>query len=215
MLLLNSNTAALSTDFGSSLGGGFGTLIADLTDPAAPSTVTTFDVDNTSGFSLVLNGATANFPLLNCLFTTSAGSNTFMYTANGAVTVQDLFSTTGAVLNEIDVDGGAVACAVQQELGLLAIAGRSGSRTFISTFPIGTDPMLNTAAPEVVEIATSNTLTQIAFGTGSEVFFTTTNIDLVSVSDAVIEGGGDGGGDGGGGMMVGIVGAILGCFGLL
>ena len=212
VMFVDNDFAALSTDFGD---GDFGTVLIDVGSDS-PSTVVDFEVENSAGASLALEGATANFPLVNCIFT--SGFDTFMYTANGAVTVQNPFST--GVDNEIEVEGGAVDCAVQQESGLLAIAGRSGSRTFISTFPVGTDPLLNTAAPEVVEIATSGTFTQIAFGTGNELFFVTTNGDLVSVSDAVIEGGGDGGSDGGdggsggSGFMMGIFAALFSCFGL-
>jgi len=174
VLMLDQDTAALSTDFPS----GFGTLIVDL---STLQPLRDFRVQNTLGFDL-LAGA-ANFPLVNCLYT--SGDKQYMYTANGALTVQDPFQD--GVLNELDLEVRAFSCDAHPGLGLLVVAGerRSSPGEFsILVYDIRDDPEAPVLVRSRVDLGDER-VTQVAFFRGDDeddVVYTTTNGDIKIVS---------------------------------
>ena len=97
VVLVDANLAALSTDFSGSPR--FGTQMASIEDNSVIF-VRDFRVQDSLGFQSSLRPA--NFPLVNAIYNTEG--NTYMYTANGAIQVQNprladtvtILSTSGA-----------------------------------------------------------------------------------------------------------------------
>lgn len=127
VLLINKTIAAFSTDFNGSPR--FGTMIGNIGDTSVKA-LRDFRVDNSLQFTLALGPA--NFPLVNCWYPLHATNTTmnmtstftsdqqgYLYTANGAVTVQNPWVTGSSIQFFTDLQ--AVACAVNTERRLLMV----------------------------------------------------------------------------------------------
>lgn len=141
--LVNGNLAAMSTDFAdSSLGvPRFGTMMVNLDTVLE---VRNFRVADSLGFNLVIGDT--NFPISNAFYRASTTGATFMYTANGGMTVQDPFEagTTAPINAPEEFIGGsfrAVTISVDQENDLLVVGGLENSvQTIILQYDLSGDP---------------------------------------------------------------------------
>jgi hypothetical protein len=162
VLLVTPTLAAFSTDFadGSNEVPRFGTMMVDLSDEP-PRELHNFRVVDSLRFQFAL--APSNFPLVNSVYETPCAGQTVMYTANGALTSQDPF--TSSTPTEIPIPSFlAVTSAVNQEKkslfvgGVNTATGNSEIRDFTLTDPL--NPMISTITAlagtgRVVSIASS------------------------------------------------------------
>jgi hypothetical protein len=143
ILLVTPTLAAFSTDFGGVPR--FGTMMVDLSDES-PQELYNFRVVDSLGFDLAL--APSNFPLVNSIYETACAGQTVMYTANGALTSQDPFTSDTPI--ELSIPNfRAVTSAVNQEKTLLFVGGlntdtgNSEIRGFTLTDPF--NPLISTS----------------------------------------------------------------------
>jgi hypothetical protein len=143
VLLVTPTLAAFSTDFGGVPR--FGTMMVDLSDES-PQELYNFRVVDSLGFDLAL--APSNFPLVNSIYETACAGQTVMYTANGALTSQDPFTSDTPI--ELSIPNfRAVTSAVNQEKSLLFVGGlntdtgNSEIRGFTLTDPF--NPLISTS----------------------------------------------------------------------
>ena len=129
-LMINSSFVALGTEFADHIIGEsrFGTMMVDLT---IPRNLHNFRVQNSIGHRYSI--APSNFGMQSVLFTSKFSSTIFMYTANGALTVQEATRTGNTI--EIVLDGfTAVMAAVNQNKSVLALGGVDVSGNFLIVF---------------------------------------------------------------------------------
>lgn len=162
ILLVTPTLAAFSTDFADSseVGPKFGTMMVDLSDES-PQELYNFRVVDSLDFNLAL--PPSNFPLVNSIYETPCTGQTIMYTANGALTFQDPFSSGTGTERSIP-NFSAVTSAVNQEKTLLFVGGvntatgNSEIRGFALTDPL--NPLISTitvvaGTGRVVSVASS------------------------------------------------------------
>jgi hypothetical protein len=121
VLLVTPTLAAISTDFADSSNEvpRFGTMMVDISGES-PQELYNFRVENSLSSDFVL--APSNFPLVNSIYETPCEGLTVIYTANGALTSQEVF--TSGTTTEISIPGfRAVTSAVNQEKALLFVGG--------------------------------------------------------------------------------------------
>ena len=175
VLMISNTLVALSTDFGA-FTPEFGTLMVDPSLNALYS----FRVQNSLGTTLSI--APSNFPLVNTVYTTNCGE-TFMYTANGALTIQNAYQS-GTTTEMTFSDGfQAVTDTVDQTRGLLVVGGvMSDGSSQIRFFSLETarSPALQsnytiTDGRRITSVALTSTLLVYAFynGTTTEYGWTT------------------------------------------
>eukprot|EP00978_Attheya_sp_CCMP212_P019356 scaffold54191_cov45-Attheya_sp.AAC.2 len=162
VLLVTPTLAAFSTDFadGSNEVPRFGTMMVDLSDES-PQELYNFRVVDSLFFDFAL--VPSNFPLVNSVYETPCAGQTVMYTANGALTSQDPF--TSGTTTEIPIPSfRAVTSAVNQEKkalfvgGVNTATGNSEIRDFTLTDPL--NPLISTITAlagtgRVVSVASS------------------------------------------------------------
>lgn len=137
--LLNGNLAALSTDFSGGLPR-FGTMVVDLDNA---NELRNFRVADSLGFDLLI-GRT-NFPIVNAFYNHASGGTTYMYTANGGMTVQSPFQSDSTVVIDAPPALGssfrAVTIAVDQKNNVLVVGGlTNGSQSVIIQYDILDNP---------------------------------------------------------------------------
>ena len=130
-LLPGGTLAAFSTDYDGR--SSFGTKIVDLSqDP--PRDVRNFFVSNTIGFTFA--EAVTNFPFVNAFYEARDGT-TYMYTANGAMTVQNPYETTITIIPSPTSDSfKAVSTAVDAPNGELVVAGLDRGKSVVLQFDL-------------------------------------------------------------------------------
>jgi hypothetical protein len=177
VLLLTPTLAAFSTDFADSSNGvpQFGTMVVDISDEI-PQELYNFRVVDTLSFEFALRPS--NFPLVNSIYETPCAGQTVMYTANGALTIQDPF--TSGTTTAISIPGfRAVTSTVNQQKALLFVGGvdtatgNSEIRGFTLTDPLNPSISTNTVlvgTGRVVSVASS----------GERVLYITTGSDRTS-----------------------------------
>jgi hypothetical protein len=142
--LLDRNLAAMSTDFADSSTTGnprFGTMMVNLNTGLQSHD---FRVSDSLGFES--NVGPANFPIVNAFYSDSVEGVTYMYTANGGITVQEALQpgTTQVIAAPSFTIGQfrAVAAAVDQANDLLAFGGLVGSsQSVVLFYDISLDPL--------------------------------------------------------------------------
>ena len=129
--LVSPSLAALSTDFS---GGGarFGTQMATI-DGGSVVFGADFRVEDSLGFDLALGPA--NFPLVNAAF-----QGRYLYTANGAMQVQDLQTNTIAVMDR-PAGFEAVTVAVNEARAVAVFGGVAGDSSRLLVYDLSSDPM--------------------------------------------------------------------------
>jgi hypothetical protein len=158
---LSQTFAAISTEFDDS---SYGTMVVDLT---VPEEVGFFKVQNSLGTNLAL--PPANFPLQSALYTSLLESQTVIFTANGAMTVQDPFTPDST--RELTLPGFSVfTLAVNQEKHMLVLGGVDDDS---GNFRIEIYSIANPTQPEKYFVAATGRLTSVATQ-GDLVVYTTT-----------------------------------------
>ena len=163
VVMVDSTLAAFSTDFRTPGDSRFGTMIASI-DVEGPlvSNVREFRVVDTSGFSNTL--APANFPLVNAIY--DAGDRgVFMYTANGAMTVQEPQKNGEPIPFGLNMSD-AVTVSVDSSQRLAVFGTLSSASSTIVTFDIVNplDPVL------LSSVHVAGRITSIAAAGGSIVY---------------------------------------------
>ncbi len=181
VLLVNANLVALSTDFVAETSE-FGTQIASI--DASRSSVTFglyYLVQDSLGFEL--NVKPSNFPLVNAIYRSSAASSMpLLYTANGAMQVQDLASSDTAVIDGSPDGFSAVAVSVHQANQKLYFGGVLASGgSMILVYDISNNPMKPILAES--KQVDNQRITSIASGGDVVVFMTTTNPGTIQFMD--------------------------------
>jgi hypothetical protein len=162
VLLVTPTLAAFSTDFADSSNEvpRFGTMMVDLSGESAQE-LHNFRVVDSLSFDFALGPS--NFPLENSIYGTPCAGQTVMYTANGALTSQDPY--TSGTTTEISIPGfRAITSTVNQEKALLfvggvdTVTGNSEIRGFTLTDPL--NPSISTSTVlagtgRVVSVASS------------------------------------------------------------
>jgi hypothetical protein len=173
VLMITPTLAAFSTDFGDSAEGKprFGTMIVDLSGDEAQE-LYNFGVDLSLEFTFAVEPS--NFALENVLYETPCGTS-FLYTANGVLTIQETFKSNST--KEIVIPNfRAVTSAVNQELGLLVLGGADDD----AIFQIQVHSLLDPRSPSLVESFEGvGRVTSVA-SAGDVVAYTTVNADGVS-----------------------------------
>jgi len=172
VVLVDANLAALSTDFSGSPR--FGTQVASIGGDNSVSFVRNFRVRDSLGFSSSLGPA--NFPLVNAVYTTTSDEdNSYMYTANGAIQVQDprsANSITALSLSGAPNGFSAVTVAVNTEQKYVLFGGLiGGGNSAILIYDIFDDPR-NPILMESI-LLSGQRITSIA-SAGDAISYTTT-----------------------------------------
>jgi hypothetical protein len=173
VLMITPTLAAFSTNFGDSAAGNssFGTMIVDLSGDEAQERYN-FRVDLSLQFTFAIEPS--NFALENALYETPCGTS-FLYTANGALTIQETFKSNST--KEIVIPNfRAVTSAVNQELGLLVLGGADDD----AIFQIQVHSLLDPHSPSLLESFEGvGRVTSVA-SAGNVVAYTTVNADGAS-----------------------------------
>ena len=134
-----------------------------------------FRVEDSLGFNLALGPA--NFPLVNAAF-----QGRYLYTANGAMQVQDLQTNTIAVLDNDFVEAVTVAVNEARAVAVFGVVGViPGSGLLV--YDLRSDPMNPTIInPEGPEFDVDGRITSVASG-GDVIAYVTSDTGLITFVD--------------------------------